>query len=295
MKFLEKHPMIMIIIGILGISLSAIFVRYSQAPSAITAFYRLLFTVILLSPMLFSNVEHRTELKKCSPKNFFLSALSGIFLALHFTFWFESLYHTSVASSTAIVCTEVIWVAIGYAVFMKGNLSKLAVLSIIITFFGNVCIAFSDSSHASSNALYGDFISLAAAIFVAVYMLIGQKMREEMSTTVYTYIVYFFCMASLLIAIAFQRIPFWEYGLNPAIYGLLLGIFSTLLGHSIFTWCLKYFSPAFVSASKLCEPVVASAIAFILFGEIPAPLQILGGVITLGGVLFYSHIESKNL
>lgn len=295
MKFFKKHPMTMIIIGILGISLSAIFVRFSKAPSAVTAFYRLFFTVILLSPMLFSNAEHRTELKNCSFKNFFLSALGGIFLALHFTFWFESLYHTSVASSTAIVCTEVIWVALGYAVFMKGKLSKLAVLSIIITFFGNICIAFSDSSHASGNALYGDFISLTAAIFVAIYMLIGQKMRKEMSTTVYTYIVYFFCMTSLFITIAFQKIPFWKYGMNPAICGLLLGIFSTLLGHSIFTWCLKYFSPAFVSASKLCEPIVASGIALILFGEIPAPLQILGGIITLAGVLFYSHIESNNL
>ena len=116
-----------------------------------------------------------------------------------------------------------------------------------------------------------------------------------MSTTVYTYIVYFFCMTSLLIAIAFQKISFWEYGMNPAICGLLLGIFSTLLGHSIFTWCLKYFSPAFVSASKLCEPVVASILALILFGEMPAILQILGGAITIGGVLLYSHVETADM
>ena len=45
MKFLEKHPMIMIVIGIIGISLSAIFVKYSEAPSVVTAAYRLLWTV----------------------------------------------------------------------------------------------------------------------------------------------------------------------------------------------------------------------------------------------------------
>ena len=44
MKFLEKHPMIMIVIGIIGISLSAIFVKYSEAPSVVTAAYRLLWT-----------------------------------------------------------------------------------------------------------------------------------------------------------------------------------------------------------------------------------------------------------
>lgn len=31
-KYLEQHPMIVIVLGIMGISLSAIFVRYSEAP-----------------------------------------------------------------------------------------------------------------------------------------------------------------------------------------------------------------------------------------------------------------------
>ena len=31
MKYIEKHPMIMIVIGVLGISLSSIFVKYSTA------------------------------------------------------------------------------------------------------------------------------------------------------------------------------------------------------------------------------------------------------------------------
>lgn len=53
MKYLEKHPMIMIAVGIMGISLSAIFVRYSQAPSVVTAAYRLLWTVALMAPVVF--------------------------------------------------------------------------------------------------------------------------------------------------------------------------------------------------------------------------------------------------
>ena len=83
----------------------------------------------------------------------------------------------------------------------------------------------------------------------------------------------------------------FEYGLSAVIVGLLLAIFSTILGHSIFSWCLKYFSPAFVSASKLCEPVVAAIMAAFLFFEIPKMLQILGGTLIIGGVLYYSRIE----
>ena len=50
MKFIEKHPMIMIVVGVLGISMSSIFVKYSQAPSAVTAAFRLLWTVLFLTP-----------------------------------------------------------------------------------------------------------------------------------------------------------------------------------------------------------------------------------------------------
>ena len=38
----------MILVGVVGISLSSIFVKYSAAPSAVTAAWRLLWTVILL-------------------------------------------------------------------------------------------------------------------------------------------------------------------------------------------------------------------------------------------------------
>ena len=151
MKFLEKHPMTMIVIGIIGISLSAILVKYSYAPSSVTAAYRLLWTVLLMTPVVLGKKSYLAELRQTDRKTVCLCAVSGIFLALHFTFWFESLSHTTVASSTAIVCTEVIWVALGFTIFMKGHLSRTAVISIIFTLAGSVLIAFSDSagSHGS--------------------------------------------------------------------------------------------------------------------------------------------------
>ncbi len=291
MKYLEKHPMIMIIIGIIGISLSSILVKYSAAPSAVTAAFRLLWTVLFLTPVVFGKAQVRKELFKTKPKTLILSAASGVFLAIHFVLWFESLKHTSVASSTTIVCTEVIWVALAFCIFLKGKIPRNAVIAIAITLIGSMFIAYSDSN--SGSHLYGDILALLAAVAVAVYTVIGRVVRRDASTTVYTYIVYTSCTAVLLITTAVQGYKLFGYGPSAVIVGLLLAVFSTLLGHSIFSWCLKYFSPAFVSASKLCEPVVAAALAIPLFTEIPSLLQIFGGVLILGGVFWYSRIESK--
>lgn len=292
MKFIEKNPMIMIVVGVLGISLSSIFVKFSSAPSAVTAAYRLMWTVLILTPVVFSKKETRKELKSLSKKSVVLSIVSGAFLALHFVLWFESLSHTSVASSTTIVCTEVIWVALGYLFVLKGKLGIKPVLAILITLFGSVLIAYSDSG--GETGLYGDILALLAAIAVAVYTLIGGVVRENVSTTVYTYIVYVSCMAVLLATCLIQGHNIFGFGISAPVVGLLLSLFSTIFGHSIFSWCLKYFSPSFVSASKLCEPVVSACFAAFIFAEIPTLLQVAGAVLVIGGVLFYSFVEKKN-
>lgn len=292
MKYFEKHPMIMIVIGVIGISLSSIFVKYSTAPSAVTATFRLLWTVVLMTPAVLGGKETREELFHIDRKTFFLSCLSGLFLAIHFALWFESLHHTTVASSTTIVCTEVIWVSLGFCLFMKGKLSGKAIATIAVTFLGSALIAYADSSSGGSH-LYGDLLSLLAAIAVAVYTLIGRVVRRTTSTSVYTYVVYVSCSASLLLLCLAQQYSLHSYGWSAIILGLLLAIFSTILGHSIFSWCLKYFSPSFVSASKLCEPVVAAIMAAFLFGELPTLLQLLGGALILGGVYYYSRIERE--
>ena len=291
MKYIEKHPMIMIVIGIMGISLSAIFVRYSSAPSAVTAAYRLLWTVAFLTPVVFGKKEVRRELKSIEKKMAAFSILSGLFLAIHFVFWFESLKHTTVASSTTIVCTEVIWVCLGFCLFLKGKLQRKAILAIGVTLGGSVLIAWADSG--SGAHLYGDILALLSAVAVGIYTLIGRIVREKVSTTVYTYLVYTACGLVLVATSLAQGDSLAGFGLSPVIVGILLALFSTILGHSIFSWYLKYFSPAFVSASKLCEPVVAAIFAAFLFGEIPTAMQIVGSILILGGVLWYSAIENQ--
>lgn len=285
--------MIMIVVGVIGISLSSIFVKYSTAPSAVTAAFRLLWTVILMTPVVLGKREVRREFSQLDIKSLLLSALSGLFLAIHFAVWFESLRHTSVASSTTIVCTEVIWVSLGFCLFMKGRLSGKAIFAIAVTLVGSAFIAYADSFTGTSH-LYGDMLALIAAVAVAVYMLIGRAVRAKVSTTVYTYTVYIVCALSLLAMCFIGGYGLFDYGISAIIVGLLLAVFSTILGHSIFSWCLKFFSPSFVSASKLCEPVVAAILAVFLFGELPSLLQIFGSLLILGGVYYYSVIERKS-
>ena len=292
MKTLEKYPMLVIVVGIVGISLSAIFVRYSTAPSALLAAWRLLWSVILMTPLVLGSGSVRRELWKADKKSALLSGCSGIFLAIHFILWFDALKKTSVASAATLVCTEVIWVSLGFCLFLKGKIGKKAALAIGITLLGSVLIALADSG-AGEGHLEGDVLAVLAAVASAVYMLFGRSAQKKLSTTVYTYLVYGSCALVLLVICGIQGMGLTGSGANPVIVGFLLALFSTILGHTIFSWALKFYSPSFVSACKLLEPVGAGVLAVFLFGEIPAPAALLGAVLILGGVWYYSRIEKK--
>ena len=141
--------------------------------------------------------------------------------------------------------------------------------------------------------MYGNILALAAAFFVALYTLIGRIQRGYLSATIYTFLTYLACFLTLLIMALVSGTPLVGYGGREWLIGLGLAVLCTLMGHSLFSWCLKFLSPAYVSAVKLCEPVFSGALAVPLFGEIPTPVQLLGAAIILGAVLLYTWAEQK--
>lgn len=290
MKFLEKYSMLVLIVGVLGVSVSAIFVRFAEGPSVVLAAWRLLWSALLLAPTTLLKKETRDELFHINKKTLLISCAAGVFLAFHFILWFESLNHTSVASSTALVNTEVIWVSIGFCLVLRGKLSWKAILAIAVAFFGSILIALSDSAEGGGH-LYGDILATLAAMAAAIYMLTSRVTRKTTSTTVYTCILYTATATTLVLISLLQGENLFAYGWNPVLVGLALAVFSTIMGHSIFSWAMKFYAPSFVSACKLCEPVVAAIIAIFAFGEVPGFLQVAGGLIIIGGVYYYSRLE----
>lgn len=74
---------LIVLLGVIGVSLSAIFVRISTAPSIILVLYRVCIASLLLSPYVF--IKSRKELFELSLRDVLLCMVSGVFLGLHFT------------------------------------------------------------------------------------------------------------------------------------------------------------------------------------------------------------------
>ena len=121
---------IALIFGVLALSTSAIFVKIAQAPSAITAFYRLFFSAMILLPFALASKPIRSELFSLPAKKVRLGILAGLLLAVHYVMWFESLNYTSVSSSTVLVSLQPLFsILLGYCFFKKRSLIVLALVA----------------------------------------------------------------------------------------------------------------------------------------------------------------------
>jgi len=290
----RMDPKVILYLGVLGTAFSAMLVRFSEAPSLVTATLRLGWTMIILTPM--TLLRHREEIKRVSRRDVLACVLSGIFLAFHFSTWFESLKWTTVASSSVLASTEVVFVALGFAFFLKGKIPKMGILAIVLSFGGSMVLALHDGGGAAggANPLWGDLLAVVCAVCIAIYTLIGRVKRGNMSTTVYTFFTYLSCLTTLLVLDAVTGTPIVGWPVREHAIGIGLAVLCTLLGHSLFSWSLKYISPSYVSSAKLCEPIFSSLMAIPLFGEVPSLVQLLGAMIILAGVLMYTLAEAKS-
>ena len=104
-------PFLVLGIGLLAISFGAILARYAQAnglPSLAIATLRLAFAALIVTPI--ALYQSGRVLGALSRRQLLLATAAGFFLALHFATWISSLAYTSVASSTALVTTNLLWI-----------------------------------------------------------------------------------------------------------------------------------------------------------------------------------------
>ena len=283
-----KHLTVML--GVMGVSLSPIFVRFSTAPSMVLVLYRVTFATLLLTPYVLW--RHRDELKTMERKALLLCLLAGVFLGLHFTSYFESLRRTDIAPAAVLVNTEAIFVTIGTVLFMKAKLSKKAWLAVLLTFVGSIIVAMADAG-SGGGALLGNLLALAGAIFGAVYTMLGTVCRKGgISTMVYSWFLYGSAALTVLVfVLASGTAPL---GYEPVNFLTTLGmaVCCTIGGHSIYSWGLKFLPASFVASAKMMEPVFASVWGLFLFSEKPGALVILGGAVVIFGIAMYSRVSN---
>lgn len=278
--------------GIVAISFGSILTRLAQAPAPTVAALRMVFSSLILLPVVLASHGTRAEIARVSRAELRLLALSGLFLAMHFFLWISSLSFTGVASSVIFITTNPLWVALYTFIFRRKRISWVFWLGLGVSILGGAIIGGRDA-FAGGLRWRGDILALGGAVALAGYFLVGSRLRGRLSLIAYIFPVYT-CAAVLLSAAAIvSGASFAGYGWKCYGACFIMALVCQILGHSLFNWALKYLEATAVTIAAIGEPVGASILAFIILGERAIPTEIVGGAAILAGIFLVLHFSPE--
>jgi drug/metabolite transporter (DMT)-like permease len=277
-------PMAALAVAVLAVSTSAILIRFSEAPSLVKAFYRVLFTVGLLAPI--AAARYRSAVLGLSRRHLIAAGATGLALAVHFAAWFESLEWTSVAASVTLVQSQPIFVALGAFLLLGERLNRRIVAGIAVALAGMAVMTLPGASLTGARPAFGNALAVLGALMLAGYFLAGRSLRQEIPLVPYVTVVYAVCAVTLLAFAAASGATVWLGAYPPREWLLFLAmaVGPGLLGHTVINWALEHVESSVVSVTLLGEPLGSALLAVIFLGELPGAWTVLGGTVVLAGI-----------
>jgi len=275
---MNLSPYVTLVLAVLLVSVGAILVRLAAAPPLAVSFYRMAIATLILGP--FAWGDARRSWPALAPRPRLLLVAAGVALALHFATWIASLSHTSVAASVLLVNTAPLFAIVMSRVFLHEKPPLAVQVAIPIAMAGAAVIALGERA-SSPASLFGNLLAVAGALTLATYQVIGRGLRDTLPLNAYMLAVWgtaTFTLAGLTAAFGTR---FGHYPVRTWLLFTALAVVPTLGGHGLANRALRSLPAPTVGLFLLGEPVIASLLAFALFGETPGPTTLAGGAVVL--------------
>jgi len=284
-------PYLALVSGILALSLSALFVRWAQAPGTVTSFYRMLVAAIVLFPLL---LRQNNNLKSNLKKWWLFPVLGGLFTAIDHATWSTSISYTYVGNATLFNNLAPLWVSLIALVVWHEKLTRKFWLGLVFTLSGAVIVL-------AANLIFqpqfsrGDGLAIFSSLFYAGYFLITQRGRQYFDTLSYVWVVAVVSAVLLLGINLLSKQPLTGYPTSTYLAFLGAGLISQVIGYFSVGYALGHLPASIVSPTMITQPVITALMAIPLAGEILLPIQWLGGLIVLFGIYLINRSYNQTV
>jgi len=274
---------------------AAIFIRFLQDPDAFyIAFWRLIIACLALAiTLVFLGKSFNFNLVRKNLKDLFILSF---FLGLHFVFFVSAVKDTTILNATVLVNTSPIFSMFVSSFLFKLKPSRLASVGLAFSFIGICVLAYAETTIANANAyskgfspsLKGDLEAILAALVESFYLNYGRKIRNQMSILPIMFPMYM--LTAIIVGVL--SIPATNKILTlPTETGIILplvglGVFPTAIAHTLYFSSLSNLKSFETATMALLEPIGATFLGIILFGEIPAYLFVFGALLIFLGIFF---------
>ncbi|HET6202022.1 MAG TPA: DMT family transporter [Planctomycetota bacterium] len=281
-------PLVSLALGVFAVSWAGVLFRLCKSPAAVVSFWRVAFASAILLPFVLRDRSPAAAAAGGAPSRLFRGKVlptvlvAGALLALHFVTWFESLEHTSIASSTLLVTTQPIFAALLSAFLLQERPAPRTALAIGLAFGGVAFLLGGDFTRAR-HSLKGDLLSLLGAVLAAAYLVLGRGVRARWPLLRYFFAVSATAAAGVaLVGLALHGSL--AFPPRDAPWLLLLAVGPHVTGHGLLNRAVRHFPVYVVNLAGIGEAVLASIWGATFFGEpigahfLPAAALIFAGI-----------------
>src|SRR3954470_5759 len=241
--------------------MSAPLIAATAAPGLAIAFWRTGAAAVVIGPAALVRREGFTR------RGLLLTVFAGFALAAHFGTFIPSLEYTSVASASALVCSQAVFAGV-FGRLLGERLPRRAWAGTAICLAGVLMVTGVDAS-LDARALGGDVLALGGGVFGGAYIVTGGFARRELSTVAYTSLCYGVCGVLLLVVCLCTGAALGGYATGDWVRIATLTVTGQLLGHSLMNLVLRSISPTIVSLATLFTVPGATLIAAATIGQSP--------------------------
>jgi drug/metabolite transporter (DMT)-like permease len=275
--------------GVFCIAWSAILVRWTSMPGPASAFYRLIFALMVLSVLL---LPFKRELVSMHRPTIVLALLGGAFFGADVALFNSAVLKTSAAIATLFANNAPLFVGLLTWVIWRRRPSLAFWVGLGLATAGSIFIFQADGARFIGSAT-GDWMAVSASFCFGTYLVITGRLRERVRTELLLGVSFLGSTLALLfydlVTNTSLRIP----GLRALAALLGLAIVCQLLGYFFLTYALGHLSSTVTSVTLLLIAPLTAVIALVLFGESIGGSQILGGVLVLIGVGLTNVVSSR--
>ena len=186
---------------------------------------------------------------------------------------------TSAGNTIVLQYTAPIWIIILMYLFFRQKPGRTEIIAIVIVLAGIACFFFESLS---TGKWLGDLLALLSGIFYAgVFMLNAFEKGDALSSMFF---------GQLLSAVTLAHMVRFEtdFSLSVLIPVFLLGAVQVGLAYIFFSIGTRYTDPVTASIINALEPILNPILVAIFYGEMLGTLSIIGAIIVICGILFYS-------
>jgi drug/metabolite transporter (DMT)-like permease len=277
-------------IGILALSFSAMFVRWAKAPGPVTAFYRSLFATLMLTPLFAYRCAKNLTVSRA---NIIFPVLGGLFSACDLAIWTTSLSYTTASNATLLGNTAPLWVALAAWLLFHEKLRGGFWLGLVLA-LGGAALVMGGDFFLHPKLGIGDLMATSSGVFYAGYYLSAQRGRQSLDPISFIFLMAASTSVALLIINLMLGLPLSGYPTQTWLVFLVTALVSQIIGYIAVSYALGHLPASVVAPTMIGQPVMTTILAIPLLGEVPHPIQLLGGVVVLAGIYLVHQSHSRD-